>query len=66
MVYNLAVALHESGKFELAERLYRRVIAAGVPFADAHINLGHLLLAAGRPEDAEIIWSDAATLEAAA
>ena len=66
VVYNLAVALHESGKFELAERLYRRVIAAGVPFADAHINLGHLLLAAGRPEDAEIIWSDAATLEAAA
>ena len=66
VVYNLAVALHESGKFELAERLYRRVIAAGVPFADAHINLGHLLLAAGRPEDAEKFWTDAATLEAAA
>jgi tetratricopeptide (TPR) repeat protein len=65
-VYNLAVALHESGKFDLAERLYRRVITAGVPFADAHINLGHLLLAAGRPEDAESLWTDAAALESAA
>lgn len=65
-VYNLAVALHESGKFEVAERLYRRVIDEGPAFADAHINLGHLLLAAGRPQDAESIWSDAAAIEAAA
>lgn len=66
LIYNVAVALHESGKFELAEQHYRRVMAAGPPFADAHINLGHLLLAAGRPEDAESIWSEAAALETAA
>lgn len=65
LTYNLAVAFHESAQLETAERLYRRVIDTGVSFADAHINLGHVLLANGRPEDAEIFWREAKELEAA-
>jgi len=66
LTYNLAVALQESGKFDAAERLYRQIIAAGAPFTDAHVNLGHVLLATGRPDEAEAIWSESATLESAA
>ncbi|MFN0107037.1 MAG: tetratricopeptide repeat protein [Bryobacteraceae bacterium] len=66
LVYNLAVSFHESAQFDTAERLYRQVIAAGAPFADAHVNLGHLRLAAGQPEEAETLWSQAAALESAA
>jgi hypothetical protein len=41
------------------------VIAARAPFADAHVNLGHLLLATGNPGNAETMWSEATVLEAA-
>ena len=53
LVFNLAVAFQESARLDTAERLYRTVIASGATFSDAHINLGHVLLAAGRPEEAE-------------
>ena len=66
LVFNLAVTFQEGAKLETAERLYRSVIASGPKFADAHINLGHVLLAAGRPEDAETVWADAKALETAA
>jgi superkiller protein 3 len=66
LLYNLALQFHESAKLEPAERLYRRVMAANPPFADAHVNLGHLLLATGKPADAEALWSEASALETAA
>ncbi|MBI2685508.1 MAG: tetratricopeptide repeat protein [Acidobacteria bacterium] len=66
LVYNLAVAFHESGRLDNAERLYRRVIEGKPGFADAHVNLGHVLLAAGKPDEAEQIWSEAVLLESAA
>jgi len=66
LVYNLAVSFQESAKFDTAERLYRRVIANDAPFADAHVNLGHILLASGSPDEAEAMWSQARELESAA
>lgn len=66
LLYNLAVSFHESGNLEEAETLYRRVIEAGPVFADAHINLGHVLLATGNPEAAEEIWEIAKELESCA
>jgi tetratricopeptide (TPR) repeat protein len=66
ILFNLAVAFQETAKLDIAERLYRRVISSGAPFADAHVNLGHLLLAAGRPDEAEALWAEATALEAAA
>jgi len=66
LVFNLAVSFQESAKLDTAERLYRHLIANGAPFADAHVNLGHLLLASGRPEEAEALWTQAAVLESAA
>lgn len=66
LVFNLAVSFQESAKLETAERLYRSVIASGVTFTDAHINLGHVLLAAGRPEEAEALWTKAKALESVA
>jgi tetratricopeptide (TPR) repeat protein len=65
LIFNLALYFHESAKLDVAERLYRRVIAARAPFADAHVNLGHLLLATGNPGNAETMWSEATVLEAA-
>lgn len=65
IVYNLAVAFHESAKLDVAAKLYRRVIEKGAGFADAHVNLGHVLLASGQPEEAEKVWAAAAELEAA-
>jgi tetratricopeptide (TPR) repeat protein len=66
LLYNLAVSFHESGQMEEAETLYRRVIAAGPDFADAHVNLGHVLLANGDPEGAEEMWEMAKELESCA
>lgn len=66
LVYNLALAFQESAKLDTAERLYRRVIATGASFADAHVNLGHVLLAGGRLKEAEALWSQVAVLESAA
>lgn len=66
VLYNLAVAFQESARLDVAERLYRRVIESGPQFADAHVNLGHLLLAGGHPEEAEALWAEATALEAAA
>jgi tetratricopeptide (TPR) repeat protein len=66
LLFNAAVGYQENAKFDVAERLYRRVIAAGAPFADAHVNLGHLLLASGYPEEAEALWAQATALESAA
>jgi len=66
LVFNLAVAFHDTADLAAAEPLYRRLIALGVPFADAHVNLGHLLLAAGNPGEAEALWTQARELESAA
>lgn len=66
LLYNLALAFHTSARLDVAERLYRRVIDAAPRFADAHINLGHVLLANGKPDDAEQLWQQAAAIEAAA
>jgi tetratricopeptide (TPR) repeat protein len=66
LLYNLAVAFHEVSDHAAAEDLYRRLIALGVSFTDAHVNLGHLLLAAGRPDEAERLWTQARELESAA
>ena len=66
LVFNLALSFQESAKLDTAERLYRGVIAGGASFADAHVNLGHILLAAGRPEEAEAVWEQARALEGAA
>jgi tetratricopeptide (TPR) repeat protein len=66
LLYNLAVAFHDTADLATAEDLYRRLLALGVPFADAHINLGHVLLAAGRPDEAEELWTQARELESAA
>lgn len=66
LTFNLAVAFHESADLETAERLYRHLVDAGTPFADAHVNLGHVLLAAGRPGDAEQFWRQAKEMELAA
>lgn len=63
LLYNIGVSLQEQGAMEGAEACYRRAIETGAPFADAHINLGHVLLATGRPADAETVWSQAAELE---
>jgi tetratricopeptide (TPR) repeat protein len=66
LVFNLAVSFQETAKLDVAERLYRRLVASGVPFTDAHVNLGHVLLAGGRPAEAEMVWAQAAALESAA
>ena len=66
LVFNLAVSFQESAKLDTAERLYRHLIATGASFADAHVNLGHLLLASGRPAEAEALWTQASALESAA
>lgn len=66
LIYNLALAFHEAGKLETAETLYRRAMKAGLPAADAHVNLGHLLLAVGRTDEAESLWREASEMEAAA
>ena len=66
LVFNLAVSFQESAKLDTAERLYRHLIASGVSFTDAHVNLGHLLLASGRPEEAETLWTQASALESVA
>ena len=66
LVFNLAVSFQESAKLDTAERLYRHLIATGASFADAHVNLGHLLLASGRPEEAETLWTQASALESVA
>lgn len=65
LLFNIALAYHDGGQLDRAESLYRLVIDGEPPFADAHINLGHLLLAAGRPGDAEALWTAAAEWEAA-
>jgi tetratricopeptide (TPR) repeat protein len=65
LLYNIGLSLQEQGVMESAETCYRRVIEKGSSFTDAHINLGHVLLATGRPADAESIWTQAAELEAA-
>lgn len=65
LLYNLAVDLQQTARLDAAARLYRLVIDLHPPFADAHINLGHLLLAGGKPEEAEALWQAAAALEAA-
>lgn len=66
LVYNLAVAFHETGKLDEAESLYRRILDADESFADALVNLGHILLATGRPDEAEALWAEARAVEAAA
>jgi tetratricopeptide (TPR) repeat protein len=63
LLYNLAFDFQQSARLDEAARLYRTVIALGPEFADAHINLGHLLLSAGKPEEAEALWTAAAELE---
>lgn len=63
LLYNLAVDFQQMGELEEAARLYRAVIGLTPPFADAHINLGHLLLATGNPEEAESLWAAAGEIE---
>ena len=63
LLYNLAVDFQQTARIDEAARLYRTVIAMEPGFADAHVNLGHLLLAAGKPAEAEELWMAAAALE---
>lgn len=47
-----AVQHHQAGRAKEAEALYRQVLAAEPDHLAAGVNLGHLLLAAGRPDEA--------------
>jgi protein O-GlcNAc transferase len=50
--FELAVRLHQSGKLEEAEQLYRQVIALRPDFAEAHYNLGTALADRGQTREA--------------
>lgn len=65
VLYNLALKFHESGQFEEAEELYRHAGDQDDASADVFVNLGHVLLATGRPEEADEAWERAAAMEAA-
>jgi len=51
--YAAAVQAQSLGRLDHAESHYRKAIAAEPAFAEAHNNLGGILLAAGRHEEAE-------------
>ena len=48
-----AVAAHQQGKFEEAERLYREILKVDSNHLDANNNLGALLYGLDRLEEAE-------------
>jgi tetratricopeptide (TPR) repeat protein len=51
-LFDLAVRYHQCGDLDQAELLYRQMLAADPSHADAHCNLGVLLQAAGRGQEA--------------
>jgi tetratricopeptide (TPR) repeat protein len=51
--------LQKTGQLEEASRLYREALAENPEFAEALLNLGHVMKALGQEEDARACWSKA-------
>jgi len=56
---NLAMALHQSGRFDEAIAQYRAILRLRPDRAEIHRNLGLALRAAGREEEAEAELAEA-------
>lgn len=65
LIFNVALGLHRAGRMDQAESLYRLALGKDDSFAEAYVNLGHLLLATGRPDEAHVCWQTAASMPAA-
>jgi tetratricopeptide (TPR) repeat protein/glycosyltransferase involved in cell wall biosynthesis len=60
---NLALVLERQFAFAEAESLLRRAISLRPEFAEAFSNLGNVMLAAGRPQEAVLAYSQAIDLK---
>jgi len=60
---NLALVLEQRFAFAEAESLLRRAIGLRPEFAEAFSNLGNVMLAAGRPDEAVLAYSQAIDLK---
>jgi hypothetical protein len=63
--YNLAIGLKSAGQFAEAETQFRFTLNLKPDFADAHVNLGHVLLELGRVVEAAQAYETALPLRRA-
>jgi tetratricopeptide (TPR) repeat protein len=56
LIFNAALGLHRAGVMEQAETLYRLALESEDAMPEASVNLGHVLLASGRPGEANACW----------
>jgi tetratricopeptide (TPR) repeat protein len=56
VLHNTAFLLHQTGDLENSIRVYRTAIEARPEFAEALLNLGHVLQAAGKDDEARDAW----------
>ncbi|MGE3335091.1 MAG: tetratricopeptide repeat protein [Rhodospirillaceae bacterium] len=64
--FNLAAALHDGGKLDEAEAIYKDVIAAKADFTKAIVNLGDIYRSLNRYEEAISLFEKALSIEPSA
>jgi predicted O-linked N-acetylglucosamine transferase (SPINDLY family) len=61
--FAVALRYHEAGDLQQAERIYRQILEADPAYAEAHCNLGAVLAARGRREEAVAAYQAALRLQ---